>query len=255
MTDAPDPLIAPGDARATTGGLPSRSPEGALEPSFPAWGLIWRSVVSSLGVWSVVGAPWAGVWFYRWFAGRIALPGGRALRLDADVRGAWPLFLAMGLSNWLEEGFSDWLDDKSALAISVLIEAALWAWLVKWFVARLRTDDGATRLGFEGSFFGLAAWMVLFYVGVVSVIGWAWALKNMLRWTARRISGPVAVEFHARGAEILRQTALLLLACIPVVTIPWALSRWTNWIASRFSVGAATDCDAGPSFPSRRSSF
>src|SRR5208283_2101339 len=42
---------------------PAQSPavtaEGALEPSFPAWGLIWRSLVLTLGVWSVVGAPWA----------------------------------------------------------------------------------------------------------------------------------------------------------------------------------------------------
>jgi hypothetical protein len=96
----------------------------------------------TLGVWSVVGAPWAGAWFYRWFAERIVLPGGRGLRLEADVRGAWPLFVTMGLANWLEDGLGAWLDHKSALAVSVLIEVALWAWLVKWFVTRLgRTNE------------------------------------------------------------------------------------------------------------------
>ena len=224
---------------------PAGTLEGALEPSFPGWGLTWRTLVSTAGVWSVVGAPWAGVWFYRWVAGRIALPGERPLRLDADIRGAWPLFVAMGLANWLEDTLGDRLDAVAALAVSVLIEAALWAWLVKWLVPRLSADDGKTRPRFRGSFLGLAAWMVLFYVGVVSVIGWAWAVKNMLRWIASRIEGPVAVEFRATGAEILWRTLLLLLACVPVVTIPWALKRWTNWIVSQFAVRARPGDPAG----------
>ncbi|RBP12213.1 hypothetical protein DFR50_11442 [Roseiarcus fermentans] len=207
---------------------------GPLEPAFPAWGLAWRWIVSWLGVLTVVGAPWAGLWFYRWCAERIALPGGGRLRLDADVRGAWPLFVATGLAGWLEDGLADALDRPSRLVISVLIEAALWAWLVKWLIPRLRVDE--SRLGFEGSFLGLAAWTVLFYLGVVSLIGWAWALKNMLRWTADRVAGPVAVEFCGSGARILGRTALLLVACLPVVTIPWALARWMNWMVSQFEV-------------------
>jgi hypothetical protein len=208
---------------------------GPLEPSFPAWGLVWRSVVSYVGILSVVAAPWAGLWFYRWFVGRIALPGGRRLMLDADLRGAWPLFVAMGLADWLENAPGDGLGDMSLLAIAVVIEAVFWAWLVKWLIPRLRADDG-TRFGFEGSFIGLAAWTVLFYLGIVSVIGWAWALKNMLRWSAARISGPVAVEFRGAGTEILWRTVLLLLASLPVVTIPWALKTWTSWIVSQFEV-------------------
>ena len=209
--------------------------EGPLEPSLPAWGLIWRSVVSYVGILSVVAAPWAGVWFYRWFVGRIALPDGRRLLLDADVRGAWPLFVAMGLADWLSNGLGDGLGQTSVLAVAVVIEAIFWAWLLEWLIPRLRTDDGA-RFGFDGSFIGLAAWTVLFYLGIVSVIGWAWALKNMLRWTASRISGPVAFEFRGQGTEILWRTVLLLVACLPVVTIPWALKTWTSWIVSQFTV-------------------
>ena len=235
MTDMLPSDSAPGGAEAAGATPPA---EGPLEPAFPAWGLVWRSILSTVGVMSVVAAPWVGVWFSKWFAERMSLPGGRALRLDADLRGAWPLFVAMGLADWLEDGLGDVLDKTYVLVISVLIEAALWAWLIKWLIPRLSADGGETRLRFDGSFLGLAAWTVLFYLGIVSLIGWAWALKNMLRWIADKISGPVVVEFRASGAEILWRTALLLVACVPIVTIPWALARWTNWIFSQFSVAA-----------------
>lgn len=213
------------------------SPEARpLEPAFPAWGLLWRLAVSTGGVMSVIGAPWAGVWFYRWFAGRIALPGGRPLRLEAEAASSGLLFAAIGLSNWFEDGLGDLMGAEAVLMVSVLVEAALWAWLIKWLIPRLSADGAATRLGFTGSFVGLAAWTILFYVGIVSLIGWAWALKNMLRWIAARIDGPIAVEFRASGAGILWRTALSVLACIPVVTIPWALGRWTNWLLSQFVV-------------------
>ncbi|MGO9421140.1 hypothetical protein [Roseiarcus sp.] len=236
MSHASSSQEARAEVERTPPRLPAAAVEGALEPSFPVWGLVWRSIVSAVGLWSVVAAPWAGVWFYKWIAERIALPGARGLTLDADVRDAWPLFVAMGLSGWREDGLGDVLDSKAALAVSVLIEAALWAWLVKWFVARLRSKAGTARCGFEGSFLGLAAWTVLFYIGVVSVIGWAWAIKNMLRWIVGRITGPFVVEFHASGSEILWRTVILLLACVPIVSIPWALKRWTNWMVSQFSV-------------------
>jgi len=167
MTDASiadDPVAGAAGEPAAAAGRP-------LEPAFPAWGLLWRSVVSTLGIMSVVAAPWAGVWFYRWFAGNLALPGGRPLRLDAEAGASGLLFAAMGLSSWLEDGLGDLVDRTPALVISVLVEAALWAWLIRWLIPRLAADDGATRFGFRGSFAGLVAWTILFYAGVVSLIG------------------------------------------------------------------------------------
>jgi hypothetical protein len=232
MTLSTDPRVgAPAAAPA-----PPYRRARPLEPAFPAWGLVGRTGVSTVGVMSVVGAPWAGVWFYRWFAGRIALPGGRPLRLEAEAASSGLLFAAMGLSNWFEDGLGDLLGNVPVLVISVLVEAALWAWLVKWLIPRLSADGGATRLGFRGSSVGLAAWTILFYLGIVSLIGWAWAMKNMLRWIADRIEGPIAVTFRASGWGILWRTALTILACVPVVTIPWAIGRWTNWILSQFVV-------------------
>ena len=236
MTEASYSGMAPAGEHGSKRPSHDAGTTGALEPSLPAWGLSWRLVVSTIGVSSVVAAPWAGLWFYRWFAERIALPDGRRLRLDADVRGAWPLFVAIGLADWLEDGLGIALDGRVVLAVSVLIEAALCAWFVKWLVPRLCAKGDATRLGFEGSFFGLVAWTMLLYVGVVSVIGWAWALKNMLRWIARRISGTVAVEFHGTGFGILGRTLLLLLVSLLIVPIPWALKRWIDWIVSEFAV-------------------
>ncbi len=231
-----DGLLVGDASGARAAASPAAGFAGAIEPSFPGWGLTWRTVVSAIGVISVVAAPWAGLWFYRWFAGRIALPGGRRLRLEADLRETWPLFVAMGAANWSEDALGETGMTRAAvLSISVLIEAGLTAWLFTWLLPRLRSDDDAARLGFEGSFLGLAAWVVLLYVGIVSLIGWAWALKNMLRWIARRTAGPLAFDFHATGFEVLWRTLLFFLLCAPVVTIPWAFGRWTNWILAQIS--------------------
>src|SRR5271157_3097591 len=76
---------------------------GPLVPSFPAWGLAWRSIVYVIGVGFVIPAPWAGVWYWKWFVSRIALPGGRPLRLEAKVSDIWYVFVGLGLVQWLTQ--------------------------------------------------------------------------------------------------------------------------------------------------------
>ena len=48
---------------------------GPLEPSFPVWGLFWRSIVLLFAFAFIIPAPWAGLWYYRWLAEHVALAG------------------------------------------------------------------------------------------------------------------------------------------------------------------------------------
>jgi hypothetical protein len=223
------PAAGPGGPYSAIG-----APFGPLIPSFPAWGLTWRSIVSGLGVALVVTAPWAGVWYYKWFAERVALPGGRPLRLDATVGNSWFLFVAFGLLEWLGAG----LDHVGAGAVSLLLfllQAVLGALFLQWFCANLRTDDRSTRVAYQGGYIRFVGWGLLFLLSIFTVIGWAWVLRAQLRWVCRNISGTPALEFNGTGFGILWRSIVLVIGAAFIITIPITFKWWTNWFVSQFS--------------------
>ena len=227
------PSFAPAPPQATLGR------RGALVPSFPAWGLTWRTLVMGLGVALVVPAPWAGVWYYRWFAERIALPDARPFRLAATAGDSWMLFVALGLVEWAGAGLAGVLGNGAGNLVALVVNAALGAWLVRWFTARLRTDDGGTGVAFEGSVLGFVGWNILLFLSIFTVIGWAWVLKAWTNWIARAVRGSFSAEFTGTGLELLWRTLVFGVGAALIIPIPWALKWWTNWFVSRFVVTPA----------------
>ncbi len=189
-----------------------------------------------MGVALVVMAPWAGVWYYKWFAERIALPDGRPLRLEAAVGDSWALFVGFGLVEWLGAGLNEASGARSGSLVVMLLNAALGAWLVRWFSAGLRTEDGKTRVAFGGSIVGFVGWNVLLFLSIFTVIGWAWVLTAWMRWIAERVRGSFSAEFTGTGIEVLWRTLLLALGFAFIIPIPWAMKWWTNWFVSQFAV-------------------
>ena len=208
---------------------------GPLTGAFPAWGLFWRGVVYALGVAVVLPAPWAGVWFYRWFAGRVILPGQRPLRLEARVGDIWWLFLGFALAPWIGPALDVAFDLRWGGALSSILGFVFgWA-LIRWFCGHLRTDDGATKFVFAGGLPAYVGWSLLIGISFVTIIGWAWALKYFLRWICARIEGAPRFAFNGGGFAILWRGVVFALCSMFVIPIPWLLKWYGNWVVSQFS--------------------
>jgi hypothetical protein len=237
------PAAPPSPARAAPAAAPSAAPEeeGRLIGALPVWGLFWRSIVVTLGVILIVPAPWAGVWFYKWFASHVILPGDRPLRLQASVGDSWLLFVGLGLNEWIGSGFNLGPNAHWGSLIAAILGLLLsWA-LMRWFCGRLATDDGATKLAFKGGLLGLLGWYVLLALSFVTVIGWAWVAKFFYRWLAAKAEGAPRFACHATGLAILWRTILLAFGSAFIIPIPW-LARWyVNWTISQFSVEPAAN--------------
>ena len=139
---------ASGDAAGSPGGGPAETVVPGLGPHLAVGRLLCRDPV---GRRRAVG----GRLVYRWFVGRIAFPDGRRLLLDADVRGAWPLFVAMGLADWLRGRARRRARPNLRPRGRGRDRGHLLGLAPEWLIPRLSTDDGA-RFGFDGSFVGLA---------------------------------------------------------------------------------------------------
>jgi hypothetical protein len=228
----------------------SASGIGPLQSSLPVWGLFWRSVIASLGIFLVVTAPWAGLWFHRWFAGRIALPNGVRLFLQADIDQSWPIFVGFGLIG-LGLGLANTGPAGEIVAgVLLLVNAALGFWLTRWFSRALRSEDGSLKVSFEGGFWTFFGWSVLFLFAVETVIGWAWILKLVLRWICSQTAGTHEFEFTGTGLGILWRTFAAAVGCAFILPIPWMIRWLSSWFVSQIVVTPA-DAVAANSLPAQ----
>ena len=232
FASAPPPLRPRGATAAAS------AASGALVGAFPAWGLFWRGIVFGLGILFILPAPWAGVWFYRWLAGKVVLPGGRPLRLQSAVGEIWWLFVGFGLADWLGVILNAALDVHWGGALSSILGFVLGSALIGWFCAHVETEDGATKFAFTGGVLPYIGWSVLVAVAFVTVIGWAWALKYFIRWICARIEGAPRFAFNGGGFAILWRTLVLVFVSVLIIPIPWLLKWYINWFVAQFSTEA-----------------
>ncbi len=223
-------------------GFAPASGTGPLQADLPAWGLFWRGVVYVVGVAMVVPAPWAGRWFYNWFAGRIALPNGRRLFLESSIGACWLIFAGIGLAAIVPDFFRHTDAYPYARLASGLSSEALAFLLVGWFSRSLRSEDGALDIGFGGGFWAYLGWDLLMVLSLVTVVGWAWVARSKMRWICRHAGGSHQFEFVASGWQILWRTFAMLLGSALVVTIPWLMRWYLSWCIAQIvaAPGAAS---------------
>ncbi|WP_374545757.1 DUF4339 domain-containing protein [Rhodoblastus sp.] len=219
-----------GRAAAGAGGA------GPLEPGFPVWGLFWRSIVFIFGMALIIPAPWVGLWFYRFIADHVALPGGARLRLESSIGESWWLFAGLGVAEMIGPAFADSGGRGAAQIVSLALSIWLTVRLIDWFCRSLRAERGGLSLFFEGGALAYFGWIVLFSLSIFTIIGWAWALKYMIRWLCAKVSGTHAFEFVGTGLDLLWRILLLTLAFAFVLPIPWALRWFIEWYVSQIVV-------------------
>ena len=209
---------------------------GPLSVDLPLWGFLGRGIVFVIGFLLVIPAPWVAVWFYKWMASRINVPGRPNFAFTGQVGDIWWVFMAMAILTYV--GSTD-LYYFQYLAIP--IQAFLSWMVVRWIAANLASNGEQLPISFNGSALGYIGWDLLMYISVISIIGWAWVITAWMRWNCRNIGGTQReVIFNASGLEMLWRTIVFAIGCAFIIPIPWAMRWYTSWYVSQFALADRT---------------
>jgi hypothetical protein len=203
----------------------------ALSADLPLWGLLGRSLVYIIGMVFVIPAPWVAVWFYRWFASRLQVPGRPNFSFTGQVADIWWAFILLALLGLVGAY------DPTYQLIAVILQAVL-SWVVlRWAVSNFASNGQKIPTVFNGSIWGYIGWQLLLIISFITIIGWAWVITAMLRWICRNISGTRReILFNASGWQVLWRSIVFALLCFLIIPIPWMLRWYGQWYVSQFSL-------------------
>jgi hypothetical protein len=226
---APPPAMAGsfGTAAAT------RAPAGgAVTAEFSTFGLFGRVLLFVIGTMLIIPAPWTATILYRFVVEHLRVPQRPNLSFTGQPLDIWYVFVLTGLVSYA--GLSDiwWLP------IALLPVNAFLAWMVvRWVTANIASDGQKLPIQFVGNLGTYVGWLLLLYVSIVTIIGWAWATTAFIRWLCRNISGTRReVVFNGSGWDVLWRTIVTVLACILIIPIPWMLKWLASWYVSQFAL-------------------
>src|SRR5262245_24808468 len=206
-------------------------PGHALSADLPLWGLLGRSIVYIIGIVFVIPAPWVAVWFYRWFASRLQVPGRPNFSFTGQVADIWWAFILLALLGLVGAY------DPTYQLIAFILQAVL-SWVVlRWAVSNLASNGQKVPTAFNGSIWGYIGWQLLLIISFITIIGWAWVITAMLRWICRNISGTRReILFNGSGWQVLWRSLVFALLCFLIIPIPWMLRWYGQWYVSQFSL-------------------
>jgi len=222
-------LIAPGASRlppALAGGASQSLP---LVPSVRTWPLLGRSLLVFIGDLLIIPAPWVNTGFYRWVVDNIELPTGKKVYFEGKPGDIWWVFVLNAIFIYLGQIHG------AVLLVTTLLSVLLYWMITRWFFASLVWEDQTERLRFVGGYWSMLGWMVLMWLGVIVIVGWAWAQSAMLRWICRNVEGTSKqLSFVGGGWDILWRTFVFVVSCIFIIPIPWTLRWLVAWYISQF---------------------
>jgi len=210
----------------------SVTPSGYLTADFEVWGLFWRLFLVAIGSFLIVPAPWVNTTYYRYIGVSTALPDGRRFTFSGRPGDIWLVFVGIAILGLLAQfvPYGGILLNLGSFALSVLV--------LRWFCSHLGTEDGTTRLTFEGGIWNYIGWNFLLGLSIVTIIGWAWVAKGLLQWLCQNVRGTLAFEFTGTGSAILWRSLAVVLASIFIIPIPWMARWYAAWIVSQIQVSA-----------------
>jgi hypothetical protein len=210
---APAPVVA-GDG----------TPTDCLNPQFGVWGLFWRLLVIGLCGIFIIPLPWLYTMFYRYIVESTWLPSGRRLTFAGKPGDIWYVFIGIPLSFLLVL-----IPFAGILALPFLL-CYLNLLILRWFCAKVGTEDGTLKLEFNGGYWGLFGWTVLLGLSAITIIGPAWVFKFFMQWMCRNVNGTVNFDFIGTGWGILWRYFLVSLASAFLIPIPWVMRWFYAWI-------------------------
>lgn len=212
---------------AVPGGEPA-----ALSAKLGVWALLGRAILMGIGEFLVIPTPWVAVYFYRYIAQNIRVPGRPNLSFIGQPMEIWYVFMGIGALIYIN------MIDSGFVKLAVLLANGFLGWMiVRWGVSRLASNGQPLPIRFEGSVIGYFGWFLLMIVSAFTIVGWAWALTAWMRWTCRNIQGTRReVVFTGTGLEVLWRTIVFVLGCCVIIPIPWVMRWYTQWYISQFGL-------------------
>jgi GYF domain 2 len=204
-------------------------PGHALSADLPLWALLGRSIVYIIGIVFVIPAPWVAVWFYRWFASRLQVPGRPSFSFTGQVGDIWWAFILLPLLGLVGAY------DPTYQLIAFILQAVLSWFVLRWLVSNLASNGQKIGATFNGSVWAFIGWQLLMIISFITIIGWAWVITAMVRWMCRNISGTRReVLFNASGWQVLWRSVVFALLFFLIIPIPWMLRWYGQWYVSQF---------------------
>jgi len=219
LPGSPSPVVASGGYKG-----------GPLSIDFGILEFTWRTIVLLIGLFFIIPAPWALVWYLKWLVPCVDVPGrpnlsftGGAMTIVPWFFGAIVLAIAIALTD------RDWL-----MNLMFPVQVALYWLFLKWFVTNLASDGQPLGLSFSGSFWAYLGWTILTVLSVFTIVGWAWVYTAWIQWFCRNLQGTRReAVFIGSGLEFLWRAIVALIACGFIIPIPW-MYRWMwRWLASQ----------------------
>lgn len=224
------PMMPAGGRPMMGGGDYAGGGSGSLAIDFGILEFTWRSIVLLIGCAFVIPAPWLIVWYTKWLVACVRVPGrpnlsfeGGAMTIVPWLFGSIVLFAVAG-----------YIGSQLLNLLAFLAYIAIYWLFIKWFVANLASNGQPLGLSFSGTPWAYLGWMLLFFVSVITIIGWAWVYVAWIRWFCRNVQGTRReVVFVGSGLEFLWRSIVIAIASSFIIPIPW-MYRWKmRWLASQ----------------------
>lgn len=203
---------------------------GSLSVDFGILDFTWRTILLVIGCAFVIPVPWLIVWYTKWLVSCVRVPGRPNLSFEGDAMTIVPWFFG-SIVLFAVAGYTG---IRLLNLLAFLAYIAIYWLFIKWFVANLASNGQPLGLSFSGTPWAYLGWMVLFFVSVITIIGWAWVYVAWIRWFCRNVQGTRReVVFIGSGLEFLWRSIVIAIASSFIIPIPW-MYRWKmRWLASQ----------------------
>jgi hypothetical protein len=223
---------APGQPPAPSNDMSGPISLAPLSAKFGTWPLFGRALLMAIGESLVVPTPWVAVYFYRYVAENIRVPGRPNISFIGQPMEIWYVFMGMGALIYIN------MINSGIVHFAILIAQGLLGWMImRWAVSRLASNGQPLPIRFEGSPLVYFGWYLFTIVSAISIIGWAWVLTAWMRWICRNIAGTRReVVFNGSGLHVLWRTIVFVIGCAFIIPIPWMLRWYSQWFVSQFAL-------------------
>ena len=87
---------------------------------------------------------------------------------------------------------------------------------------------------------GFLGWNILFYVSILTIIGWAWAAVGLYNWIADNVEDAGGkLRFLGAGHQMLWRTIVRVLWCATLLGMPWAIRWFYAWLIGQVELTPA----------------
>lgn len=200
-----------------------------------ALGLFGRSLLLGLMSLLVIPIPWVMAWYIRWFVDHLRMSDNTQIAFVGTGKQIWLPVMALGFLNVLGYFIHGLWSFLLTLAVIPLL-CYVGILVLRWLCENIVLSQGP-KLSFKGTFLSYLGWMLLMWLSIFTIIGWAWVTVAMYRWICRNVSWEGhLVEFNGSGWGLLWRAVVFILTFILIIPIPWTILWLTKWYIRNISV-------------------